>query len=106
MSIARSVRERRALRTHRPSVLALEGRTLMAASPRVDLFAVPTLTSNPSQIVVGPDAALWLSESNRHDRPDHDDGPVRRLRPADTCRRRSADARWPDRRARRRRLGH
>ena len=35
----------------------------MAASPRVDLFAVPTLASDPGQIVAGPDGDLWFLES-------------------------------------------
>jgi streptogramin lyase/PKD repeat protein len=47
-------------RINRPSVLALEGRTLLTASPRLDSFAVPTL---PGQIVDGLDGDLWYDEN-------------------------------------------
>jgi streptogramin lyase/PKD repeat protein len=46
-----------------PSVLALEGRTLLTAWPRLDTFAVPTVYSVPNQIVDGPDGDLWFNES-------------------------------------------
>jgi virginiamycin B lyase len=62
MSSARCVGGRRTPRTQRPWVLALEGRTLLAASPRVDLFALPTIAAYPDQIVDGSDGDLWFNE--------------------------------------------
>ncbi len=55
---------RRTPRIHRPSVLALEGRLLLAGSPRVDLFALPSLAADPGPIVDGPDGALWFAEGS------------------------------------------
>ena len=78
-------------RINRPSVLALEGRTLLSASPRIDTFAVPTLASNPNQIVDGPDGDLWFTEDDAQDRPDHPARPGHRVPPADARRRLPAD---------------
>jgi PKD repeat protein len=62
MSSTRRVSGRRSPRAHRPSVLVLEGRTLLAASPRIDTFAVPTIVSFSAQIINGPDGDLWFNE--------------------------------------------
>ena len=64
MSSTRRIGGRRSPRAHRPSVLVLEGRTLLAASPRTDEFAVPTPSASQSQIVDGPDGDLWFTEGN------------------------------------------
>ena len=52
-------------RKNRPSVLALEARTLLTAAPRLDSFAVPTVSAfaGPTQIVNGPDGNLWFGEA-------------------------------------------
>jgi streptogramin lyase/PKD repeat protein len=63
MSSSRRPHGRRTPRINRPSVLALEGRTLLTAWPRLDTFAVPTIPSVPNQIVDGPDGDLWFNES-------------------------------------------
>ncbi len=62
MSYARSAGGRRTPRINRPSLIALEGRTLLSGSTGVDLFAVPTISSGPGQIVDGPDGNLWFTE--------------------------------------------
>ena len=62
MSRTKSIGGRRMPRNNRPSVLALEGRTLLSGSPRIDTFAVPTTSSGPYLIVNGPDGDLWFSE--------------------------------------------
>jgi hypothetical protein len=64
MSLSRRPGGRRTPRIHRPSVLALEGRTLLTASPRIDQFAVPTSSSLGNLIVDGPDGDLWFSEGS------------------------------------------
>jgi streptogramin lyase len=64
LSPSRRPAGRRTPRINRPSVLALEGRTLLTASPRLDTFAVPTLQAFPEQLVNGPDGDLWFNESS------------------------------------------
>ena len=61
MRNAGSLGGRRRPHATRPSVLALEGRTLLTASPRVDTFAVPILSAGPGQIIDGPDGDLWYT---------------------------------------------
>ena len=64
MGRARSAGERRTPRINRPSVLTLEGRALLSGSPRIDTFAVPTITAEPGLIVDGPDGDLWFTEDS------------------------------------------
>ena len=64
MSLSRRPDGRRTPRINRPSVLALEGRTLLTASPRLDSFALPTSSSLGNLIVDGPDGDLWFSEGS------------------------------------------
>ena len=64
MSNANRVGGRRSPRAHRPTVLVLEGRTLLAASPRIDQFAVPTFSTWLTQVVDGPDDDLWFTEGD------------------------------------------
>ena len=42
----------------------MESRTLLSGTPNIDVFAVPTFSSNPTEIVKGPDGDLWFSESS------------------------------------------
>ena len=63
MTSADRIGGRRELRITRPSVLALEGRTLLAASPTFAHFPVPK-TSAPifaTQIIAGTDGDLWFT---------------------------------------------
>ena len=61
MTSANRVGGRRTPRINHPSVLVLEGRTLLAASPRFAQFPVPNSSATifATQIVDGTDGDLW-----------------------------------------------